>query len=73
MKGMTRPWICLPTDKRRVYYNICIIKFFLDIISPANGFLEKLHCLFKDYPEVNIASLGFPKGWELEPLWRNER
>lgn len=73
MKGMTRPWICLPTDKRRVYYNICIIKFFLDIISPANGFLEKLHCLFKDYPEVDIASLGFPKGWELEPLWRNER
>lgn len=31
MAGMTRPWIDPATDKRRTYYNICIIKYFLDI------------------------------------------
>lgn len=47
MKGMTRPWITLSADKRRVYYNICIIKYFLDTISPNNDMCEKLkRCLF---------------------------
>ncbi len=70
MKGMTRPWITLAADKRRIYYNICIIKYFLDVISPNNDMLDKLHGLFADYPEIDLKALGFPQGWEHEPLWR---
>lgn len=69
MRGMTRPWITLPSDKRRIYYNICIIKYFLDVISPDNDFLTKLHRLFVDFPEIDLAAMGFPKGWEMEPIW----
>lgn len=69
MKKMSRPWITLPSDKRRIYYNICIIKYFLDIISPNNDMLGKMNMLFYDYPEIDKAALGFPKGWEEEPLW----
>ena len=25
--------------------------------------------LFDDYPEIDLNALGFPKGWETEPLW----
>lgn len=70
MHGMTRPWISLASDKRRIYYNICIIKYFLDIISPDNDFLAKLRWLFVDFPEIDLTAMGFPKGWETEPLWR---
>lgn len=70
MRGMTRPWITIPSDKRRIYYNICIIKYFLDIISPNNDFLAKLRWLFVDFPEIDLAAMGFPKGWEMEPLWK---
>lgn len=70
MKGMTRPWITLPADKRRIYYNICIIKYFLDIISPNNDMLTKLHNLFTDFPEIDLRAMGFPTNWGQEPLWQ---
>ena len=69
MRGMTRPWITIPADKRRIYYNMCIIKYFLDIISPNNDMLDKMHNLFSKFPEIDLAALGFPVGWEQEPLW----
>lgn len=69
MRGMARPWITLPTDKRRIYYNMCIIKYFLDIISPNNDMLAKMHNLFSKFPEIDLVALGFPFGWEQEPLW----
>lgn len=71
MKGMTQPWITLSTDKRKVYYNICIIKYFIDIISPENDMLDKMNALFNKFPEIDLSALGFPKGWENEPLWSN--
>jgi len=66
----TRPWISLPTDSLRIYFNICIIKYFLDIISPNNDMLAKLRWLFADFPEIDLKALGFPQGWEMEPLWQ---
>ncbi len=33
---ISNPWITLPTDPLRVYFNICIIKYFLNIVSPNN-------------------------------------
>ena len=67
---MTLPWISLPTDTQRIYFTLCIIKYFLNIISPNNDMLAKLRWLFVDFPEIDLAAMGFPKGWEMEPLWR---
>ena len=69
MKQMSRPWISHPADKRRIYYNICIITYFLDIISPNNDMLEKMNRLFEAFPEIDKAALGFPSGWKNDPLW----
>ena len=69
MRGMARPWISIPADKRRIYYNMCIIKYFLDIISPNNDMLDKMHNLFSKFPKIDLTALGFPVGWEQEPLW----
>ncbi len=66
---MSRPWITLPTETLKVYFDLCIIKYFLDIISPNNDMLDKMQTLFSNYPQVDLVALGFPNGWEQEPLW----
>ena len=53
----------------KVYFDICIIKYFLDIIFPNNDMLDKMNSLFSTFPEIDKAALGFPPGWEIEPLW----
>ena len=72
MKGMTRPWITITSDKRKIYYNICIIKYFLDVISPNNDMQDKMKSLFNAYPEIDLNAMGFPQHWEKEPLWLHE-
>lgn len=67
---VTRPWITRPSDPLRIYFNLCIIKYFLDVISPENDLLAKLRWLFVDFPEIDLRAMGFPRDWELEPLWQ---
>lgn len=67
---MNRPWITLPTDRLRVYFNLCIIKYFIDIISPNNNMSQKLLSLLATFPDIDTAAMGFPRGWEREPLWK---
>ncbi|MCQ2190243.1 MAG: Abi family protein [Paludibacteraceae bacterium] len=70
-RRINRPWISQQVDMRRIYFDICIIKYFLDVISPNNDMLSKLRWLFfVDFPEIDLRALGFPEGWEMEPLWK---
>lgn len=71
---MSRPWLTLQTDPLRVYFDMCIIKYFLDIISPDNDMLAKMQSLFSEYHEVDLGALGFPSGdWQSEPLWNSRQ
>ncbi|MGN1256720.1 MAG: Abi family protein, partial [Bacteroidaceae bacterium] len=66
-------WITLPTDPMRTYFDLCVIKYLLNVISPSNDMLSKMQSLFTEYPEVDLCALGFPSGnWLDEPLWRNQ-
>ena len=67
---ISRPWITLPTDTQRIYFTMCVIKYFIGIISPNNDMLAKLCRLFAAFPEIDLAAMGFPKGWETEPVWQ---
>ena len=62
-------WLTLCTDSLRVYFDLCIIKYFLDVISPQNDLRDKLIQLFTDYPSIDLAAMGFLKGWQQKPLW----
>ena len=64
------PWITLNVDYLKIYFNLCIIKYFLNIISPQNDMTNKLKTLLATFPEIDTAAMGFPKGWENEPVWR---
>ena len=63
-------WITLPTDTLRIYFDLCIIKYFLNIISPNNDMRDKIEALLSDFPSIDINAMGFPRGWENEPLWQ---
>jgi abortive infection bacteriophage resistance protein len=67
---MNNPWITLPTDKLRIYFDLCIIKYFVDAISPGNDMKQKIVALLTDFPEIDIAAMGFPADWQAEPLWQ---
>ena len=67
---MSGAWLSLPTDPFRIYFNISIIKYFLDVISPQNDMRDKLLRLLSDYPSIDLNAMGFPKGWQQEPLWQ---
>ena len=57
-------------DKKRIYYRLCIIRYFLFLVSPNNNFNEKLLSLLADFPSVDIAAMGFNKEWQKEKLWK---
>ncbi len=67
---MTGSWITLPTDALRIYFNLCIIKYFLNIISPNNDMKAKVDALLSTYPSIDITAMGFPREWPSEPLWQ---
>ena len=68
---MLRPWNTLPTDSLRIYFNLCIIKYFVDVISQNNHMKKNLLDLLAQFPNIDIQAMGFPANWEQEPIWQN--
>lgn len=70
MRRMTRQWIDKPVNQQKVFFSLCIVKYFLDIISPNNDMTEKIRSLLSEYPSIDVNAMGFPQGWKNEPLWQ---
>jgi abortive infection bacteriophage resistance protein len=71
LKSPAFPWIdSATTDMKRIYYRICIVKYFLFTVSPHNTFTQKLKSLLSEYPTIDVKAMGFPAGWQNEPLWK---
>ena len=69
-RKMKRPWIGDAVPSHRTFYEICIIKWFVDIISPHNDMKQHFHSLLKQYPSVDYKAIGIPMDWQSEPLWQ---
>lgn len=70
-KKTKNAWIDISkTDKKRIYYRLCIIRYFLSTVSPNNNFSENLSGLLTNFPSVDIATMGFNKEWIDEDLWK---
>lgn len=46
-----RPQITVPADPQRTYFNICVIKYFLNVVSPDNEMLAKFRWFFVDFQD----------------------
>ena len=65
-----RDFMLNPIDKKRIYYRLCIIRYFLSSVSPNNNFNDKLTDLLGRFPSIDIAAMGFCKNWNDEYLWK---
>lgn len=57
-------------DKKKIFYRLCIIRYFLSSISPNNSFNEKIANLLAQFPSVDIVAMGFCKDWQKDTLWK---
>jgi len=57
-----------PPDK--IYPQLCCIAYLLNAIDPHNAFANNIQKLIKSHLSINPAAMGFPNGWEQEPLWK---
>ena len=69
-RKMKRPWISDAVSPQRTFYEICIIKWFIDIISLHNDMKQHFLSLLEQYPSVDYKAIGIPQDWLNEPLWR---
>lgn len=69
-RHISSPWIASASDPQRIYFNLCIIKYFVNIISPYNDMTKKLKTLLSDFPNVDPVAMGFSRNWEEEPVWK---
>ena len=54
----------------RLYPQLCCIAYWLNSINPQNTFVQDFRSLLSRYPMVQPSMMGFPRGWENEPLWQ---
>lgn len=70
-KTLPLAWITqfdpIPT---KIYWQLCCLLYMENAIHPGNGFSQSLKSLFAKYPSVNPSAMGFPTGWDSEPLWK---
>ena len=70
-KRMPNTWIdnrLVAPDK--LYPHLCYIAYWLSAIDSTNTFTNDIKALLQKYPIVDPAAMGFPKGWQNEPLWQ---
>lgn len=70
-KKLSQPWIANNNIVvNKLYAQLCIMRYLLNSIYPDNTFNVELHNLISRQNNIDLKAMGFPQGWEDEPLWR---
>jgi abortive infection bacteriophage resistance protein len=56
-------------EQNKLYIHICCMKYLFDTLDTNSTLSQRFQQLFKKYPNIDPAALGFQKDWEQEPLW----
>ena len=67
----TNVFIDTPVANNRLYYILAIMQYLLRIVNPATTFALRLSSLINEFPQVDIAAMGFPADWESKSIWSN--
>lgn len=58
-----------PPANDRIYVVLLLLRHLLRHVAPQSRWVDRLHKLLTDYPEIPIVSMGFPANWPACPLW----
>ena len=68
---MRAPWLTnINISNNKLYAILCCVAYMSNAIDINNTFASDLTSLIKAYPVASISAMGFPEGWESEPLWQ---
>lgn len=59
-------------NNRKIYNMLCLLKHFLDVISPEHTWNQRLFTLIAEH-SIDIHRMGFPSEWEDLELWGGTR
>lgn len=59
-------------QRRKVFPILSAILYLNNFISPGHHIKTELLSLFEEFRQVPLYKMGFPKGWEKQPIWKNE-
>ena len=54
----------------KLYAQLCTLLYLEQSIMPNSRIKDRLLTLLKTYPNTITRQMGFPRGWENEPLWQ---
>ena len=64
-------WVdCSKICSAKLYAQLCCLAYLQNHIHPSNDFTLQLKSLLQSHPNVDVAAMGFPVGWENDPLWK---
>lgn len=58
-------------DNRRVFSVLTICNYCMQKIAPGSKWALRLRGLLREFPQVPLASMGFPREWLECPIWGN--
>ena len=56
----------------KLYALLCCLNYTLRIVSPGSHFVSSLKEHLRTCPLAELHHMGFPQGWEDEPLWSSQ-
>lgn len=59
-------------QRRKVFPILSAILYMNNFISPGHHLKTELLALFDEFDHVPLYKMGFPKGWEHQPVWKIE-
>ena len=57
-------------DANKLYAVLCCIVYWLDSLQYGSDFKLKFKTILNKYSSIDTSAMGFPQGWDNEPLWR---
>ena len=55
--------------QNRLFAILCCLLYWVNNIQPENSVKTDIIKLLEKYPIVDVSAMGFPTGWENEPIW----
>lgn len=57
-------------QRRKIFPILSAILYLNNYISPGHHIKTELLTLFGEFPQVPLYKMGFPNGWEQQPIWK---
>lgn len=62
-----------PAQDRRLYNTLTMLAYLMSVISPASTWRQRLKALIQATPQIDVADMGFPVGWEQLSIWQENK